>query len=105
MHMLLHQSRQKAVIAALVPLDKFQKDNPGGVDCILAQRALYVCAPGLLVDEGCKVVAQPAYGLAVALLGCFDQILELRGRVGELFLGCGFYVVQILSVAAYLCRV
>ena len=72
MHMLLHKSRQKAVIAALVLLDEFQKDNPGGVDCILAQRALYVCTPGLLVDEGRKVVAQPAYGPAVALLGCFD---------------------------------
>ncbi len=101
MYVLLHQPGQQAEVVPLVFLDEFQKDDPGGVDCVLAQGVLHACPFGLLVDEGRKVAAQPVYGLLLAPLGCMHQAFELHGRVGEFFPWWVCDVVQSLSVAAF----
>ena len=104
--MALDKSRQMAEVTPVIFFDKLQKDNPGGVHSVLAQRIKNARIVRFLENQRREGSAKLVCSVCVLHLGGGNQLLQLRRSeacaLGRIFLI--YYVDYNLSVAVKVLR-
>ena len=99
--MALDEPRQMAVVAPVILFDKFQKDNPGGVHSVFAQRFPDARIVRFLQNQRREGQAEPLDSFCVLLLGSGNNAFQLFGSEACVLLFLFFFcdVDYNLSVA------
>ena len=102
----LYKPRQMAIVAPVILFDKLQKDNPGGVHRVLAQRVTHARVMRLFDNQRRENSAELIYRFCIFSLSGGDNGFQLVGS--EAFALCVFWflidVCYNLSVAVKVLR-
>ena len=102
----LDKPRQVEIVAPVILFDKLQKDNPGGVHRVFAQRVTHARVMRFLDNQRRESSAELIYRFCVACFGIANKCFQLTGS--EVVALCVFcFLIDVcynLSVAVKVLR-